>query len=52
MMINGGRKMNEVKTIKLSETVGMMKAIATQHIRIHGEYTCNIDGQKVRVIAD
>ena len=44
--------MSNVKAMKLSETVGMVRAIATQHLKMHKEYTCTIGGQKVRVVAD
>jgi hypothetical protein len=43
---------DEIKTIKLSQAPGMVKAIAAGMIKAHGEYTCIIAGKRVRVIAD
>lgn len=39
-----------MKTIKLSETKGIMRVIAKAKIDVDGEYFCMMNGQKVRVI--
>jgi len=41
-----------VMTIRLSETGGMLRAIAEKVIAVKGVYTCTLDGQRVRVVPD
>lgn len=42
---------SDVKIIKLHQTRGMLRKIATAHIAKQGYYTCNIQGQKTKVVA-
>jgi hypothetical protein len=39
-----------MKKIKLSETKGMTKIIATKELQLNGEYFCLINGEKTEVI--
>jgi hypothetical protein len=40
----------EMETLKLSETQGMLKIIATAKIKADGVYFCTISGKKIKVV--